>query len=60
MWQRLLVLAAAVTVFGVTAGVVARATDLPWQSMLFPALLAARPAACIAARRMRGAFRGKT
>ncbi|MFJ7587520.1 cation-translocating P-type ATPase [Streptomyces sp. NPDC097617] len=42
VWQRLLVLAAAVTAFSLAAGVAARAMDLPWQSVLFVALLAAQ------------------
>ncbi|MFE4208991.1 cation-translocating P-type ATPase [Streptomyces goshikiensis] len=42
VWQRLLVLAAAVTAVSLTAGVVARSMDLPWQSVLFLALLAAQ------------------
>ncbi|MFF9009784.1 cation-translocating P-type ATPase [Streptomyces goshikiensis] len=42
VWQRLIVLAAAVTAFSLTAGAVARAMDLPWQSVLFLAVLAAQ------------------
>ncbi|WP_371645680.1 MULTISPECIES: cation-translocating P-type ATPase [unclassified Streptomyces] len=42
VWQRLLVLAAAVTAFSLAAGLAARAMDLPWQSVLFLALLAAQ------------------
>lgn len=38
-WQRLLVLAAVVTVASLTAGVVARVWGLPWQSVLFLSLL---------------------
>ena len=41
-WQRLLVLAAAVTTAALGAGVVSRAWDLPWQSCLFLSLLAAQ------------------
>ncbi|WKV70567.1 cation-translocating P-type ATPase [Streptomyces sp. PCS3-D2] len=39
-WQRLLVLAAVVTASCLTAGTVARAWGLPWQSVLFLSLLA--------------------
>ncbi|MFI1148092.1 cation-translocating P-type ATPase [Streptomyces sp. NPDC020817] len=42
VWQRLLVLAAAVTAASLLAGVAARAMDLPWQSVLFLALLGAQ------------------
>ncbi|WP_046776729.1 cation-translocating P-type ATPase [Streptomyces yangpuensis] len=42
VWQRLLVLASAVTAVSLLAGVAARALDLPWQSVLFLALLAAQ------------------
>ncbi|MEU6849418.1 cation-transporting P-type ATPase [Actinacidiphila alni] len=42
VWQRLLVLAAAVTAPSLAAGAVARAEDLPWQSVLFLTLLAAQ------------------
>ncbi|WP_448699017.1 cation transporting ATPase C-terminal domain-containing protein, partial [Streptomyces avidinii] len=41
-WQRLVVLAAVVTAACLTAGTVARAWDLPWQSVLFLSLLAAQ------------------
>ncbi|MFE0579659.1 cation-translocating P-type ATPase [Streptomyces sp. NPDC058874] len=39
-WQRLLVLAAVVTASCLTAGTIARAWGLPWQSVLFLSLLA--------------------
>ncbi|MFF1492032.1 HAD-IC family P-type ATPase [Streptomyces sp. NPDC058304] len=42
VWQRLLVLAAAVTAASLLAGVAARSMDLPWQSVLFLALLGAQ------------------
>ncbi|MEC4570203.1 cation-translocating P-type ATPase [Streptomyces virginiae] len=42
VWQRLLVLAVAVTAFSLGAGLAARAMDVPWQSTLFLALLAAQ------------------
>lgn len=42
VWQRLLVLAAAVTAASLLAGVTARDVGLPWQSVLFLALLAAQ------------------
>ncbi|WP_190344248.1 cation-translocating P-type ATPase [Streptomyces venezuelae] len=42
VWQRLLVLAAAVTAVSLLAGLAARAMDLPWQSVLFLALLGAQ------------------
>ncbi|MFC9582339.1 cation-translocating P-type ATPase [Streptomyces yangpuensis] len=42
VWQRLLVLAAAVTAFSLTAGTVARAIGSPWQSVLFLSLLGAQ------------------
>ncbi|WP_060177391.1 cation-translocating P-type ATPase [Streptomyces sp. IMTB 1903] len=42
VWQRLLVLASAVTVVSLLAGLAARAVGLPWQSVLFLALLAAQ------------------
>ncbi|MFI8100771.1 cation-translocating P-type ATPase [Streptomyces sp. NPDC086023] len=42
VWQRLLVLACAVTSVSLLAGIAARALDLPWQSVLFLALLAAQ------------------
>ncbi|MCB5180867.1 cation-translocating P-type ATPase [Streptomyces antimicrobicus] len=42
VWQRLLVLASAVTVVSLLAGVAAGALGLPWQSVLFLALLAAQ------------------
>ncbi|MFD8410955.1 cation-translocating P-type ATPase [Streptomyces sp. NPDC059650] len=42
VWQRLLVLAAAVTAFSLIAGVAAQAVGLPWQSVLFLALLGAQ------------------
>ncbi|MFJ5806558.1 cation-translocating P-type ATPase [Streptomyces sp. NPDC093093] len=42
VWQRLLVLAVTVTAFSLTAGIAAHAMDLPWQSVLFLALLAAQ------------------
>ncbi|MFI6727378.1 cation-translocating P-type ATPase [Streptomyces atratus] len=41
-WQRLLVLAAVVTAVCLAAGAVARAWDLPWQSVLFLSLLGAQ------------------
>ncbi|WP_137991145.1 cation-translocating P-type ATPase [Streptomyces vilmorinianum] len=41
-WQRLLLLAAVVTAASLGAGLSARALDLPWQSVLFLALLAAQ------------------
>lgn len=41
-WQRLLLLAAVVTTATLGAGLAARALDLPWQSVLFLALLAAQ------------------
>ncbi|MFJ1566491.1 cation-translocating P-type ATPase [Streptomyces erythrochromogenes] len=41
-WQRLVVLAAVVTAACLAAGTVARAWDLPWQSVLFLSLLAAQ------------------
>ncbi|MFG3344182.1 cation-translocating P-type ATPase [Streptomyces sp. NPDC048018] len=41
-WQRLLILAAAVTAASLGAGLAARALDLAWQSVLFLALLAAQ------------------
>ncbi|MER6102953.1 cation-translocating P-type ATPase [Streptomyces sp. NPDC001832] len=41
-WQRLLVLAAVVTVATLAAGVVARTWGLPWQSVLFLSLLGAQ------------------
>lgn len=41
-WQRLLVLATVVTAVCLAAGVVARAWDLPWQSVLFLSLLGAQ------------------
>ncbi|MFD0377043.1 cation-translocating P-type ATPase [Streptomyces sp. NPDC127112] len=42
VWQRLLSLASAVTVVSLLAGTAARAWGLPWQSVLFLALLAAQ------------------
>ncbi|MFD6230318.1 cation-translocating P-type ATPase [Streptomyces sp. NPDC060232] len=42
VWQRLLVLACAVTAVSLLAGAAARTLDLPWQSVLFLALLAAQ------------------
>ncbi|MEU4121740.1 cation-translocating P-type ATPase [Streptomyces virginiae] len=42
VWQRLLVLAAAVTAFSLVAGMSARAMGLPWQSVLFLSLLGAQ------------------
>ncbi|MFD8141535.1 cation-translocating P-type ATPase [Streptomyces sp. NPDC059708] len=42
VWQRLLALAAAVTAVSLLAGTAARAWGLPWQSVLFLALLAAQ------------------
>ncbi|MCB5163841.1 cation-transporting P-type ATPase [Streptomyces bambusae] len=42
VWQRLLVLASAVTAAALIAGLTARAWELPWQSVLFLALLAAQ------------------
>ncbi|MFJ8160075.1 cation-translocating P-type ATPase [Streptomyces sp. NPDC096136] len=42
VWQRLLVLASAVTAVSLLAGAAARALGLPWQSVLFLALLAAQ------------------
>ncbi|NXY93019.1 cation-transporting P-type ATPase [Streptomyces sp. BR123] len=42
VWQRLLALAAAVTAVSLIAGVAARAIGLPWQSVLFLALLGAQ------------------
>ncbi|MEW2582937.1 HAD-IC family P-type ATPase [Streptomyces virginiae] len=42
VWQRLLVLALAVTAASLLAGVAAQAMDLPWQSVLFLALLGAQ------------------
>ncbi|WP_284574410.1 cation-translocating P-type ATPase [Streptomyces sp. 2P-4] len=39
VWQRLLVLASAVTAVSLLAGTAAHAMDLPWQSVLFLALL---------------------
>ncbi|MGW5342717.1 HAD-IC family P-type ATPase [Streptomyces sp. HUAS TT3] len=42
VWQRLLVLASAVTAVSLAAGVAARAMYLPWQSVLFLALLGAQ------------------
>ncbi|WP_128978418.1 cation-translocating P-type ATPase [Streptomyces roseicoloratus] len=41
-WQRMLLLAAVVTTATLGAGLAARALDLPWQSVLFLALLAAQ------------------
>ncbi|CAM5655021.1 cation-translocating P-type ATPase [Streptomyces narbonensis] len=41
-WQRLLLLAAVVTAASLGAGLAAQALDLPWQSVLFLALLAAQ------------------
>ncbi|PWK65201.1 Ca2+-transporting ATPase [Streptomyces sp. CG 926] len=42
VWQRLVVLAAVVTMLSLLAGTAARTMDLPWQSVLFLALLAAQ------------------
>ncbi|MFB7169953.1 cation-translocating P-type ATPase [Streptomyces sp. NPDC056254] len=42
VWQRLLILASAVTAVSLLAGLAARAMSLPWQSVLFLALLAAQ------------------
>ncbi|MEF2524748.1 MULTISPECIES: cation-translocating P-type ATPase [Streptomyces] len=42
VWQRLLVLAAAVTAVSLLAGIAARDLGLPWQSVLFLALLGAQ------------------
>ncbi|WP_443041440.1 cation-translocating P-type ATPase [Streptomyces sp. B21-083] len=42
LWQRMLFLAAVVTAGSLTAGLAARAMDLPWQSVLFLSLLAAQ------------------
>ncbi|MFE2478072.1 cation transporting ATPase C-terminal domain-containing protein [Streptomyces sp. NPDC059389] len=42
VWQRLLVIAAAVTAFSLTAAIGARAMGLPWQSVLFLSLLGAQ------------------
>ncbi|MGW1518578.1 cation-translocating P-type ATPase [Streptomyces sp. NPDC002287] len=42
VWQRLLVLAATVTAVSLLAGTTARALGLPWQSVLFLALLASQ------------------
>ncbi|MDX3314246.1 cation-transporting P-type ATPase [Streptomyces sp. ME08-AFT2] len=42
LWQRMLCLAAVVTAGSLTAGLAARAMDLPWQSVLFLSLLAAQ------------------
>ncbi|MFD0268225.1 HAD-IC family P-type ATPase [Streptomyces sp. NPDC127106] len=42
VWQRLLILASAVTAVSLIAGVAARAMGLPWQSVLFLALLGAQ------------------
>ncbi|MEU8619597.1 HAD-IC family P-type ATPase [Streptomyces sp. NPDC048623] len=41
-WQRLLLLAGVVTAATLAAGLAAKALDLPWQSVLFLALLAAQ------------------
>ncbi|WP_455712076.1 HAD-IC family P-type ATPase [Streptomyces lavendulae] len=41
-WQRLLVLAAAVTAFSLMAGIGAHSIGLPWQSVLFLSLLGAQ------------------
>ncbi|WP_407840670.1 cation transporting ATPase C-terminal domain-containing protein [Streptomyces sp. DSM 116496] len=42
VWQRLLILAAAVTAFSLIAGIGARSMGLPWQSVLFLSLLGAQ------------------
>ncbi|MFH8893599.1 cation-translocating P-type ATPase [Streptomyces sp. NPDC017949] len=42
VWQRLLVLAIAVSAFSLLAGIGARAMGLPWQSVLFLSLLGAQ------------------
>ncbi|MFD9482699.1 cation transporting ATPase C-terminal domain-containing protein [Streptomyces sp. NPDC059991] len=42
LWQRTLLLAAVVAAGSLTAGLAARAMDMPWQSVLFLSLLAAQ------------------
>ncbi|WP_078913264.1 MULTISPECIES: cation-translocating P-type ATPase [unclassified Streptomyces] len=42
VWQRLLILAVAVTAFSLIAGIGARGMGLPWQSVLFLSLLGAQ------------------